>query len=371
MNEIVRPGEGSALRQTSRGRAGATIAARLTFEDVRRRYGETEALSGVSLDVPPGEIVCLLGPSGCGKTTLLRLAAGIDAPTSGRVLLDGFEVAGPGRFVAPERRNVGLMFQDYALFPHLTVLQNVAFGLKFLPKIEARRVAMGLLGRVGLEALSDSYPPSLSGGEQQRVALARAIAPRPGVLLMDEPFSGLDVQLRQAMQDEAMAVLQETHATSIIVTHDSEEAMRIADRIAVMCDGRILQEGKAEVLYHAPANLFVARLFSAINEIPAVVQSGRLETVFGPVAAQGLAEGTAATLAIRQRSVELGPPGSGRAGRVLDVKFLGDAAVIEVAVEGLDGTLRARSGPGRGWKRGEEVGVRVDAATVLVFPAAG
>ncbi len=185
-----------------RARAGATFAARLTFEEVGVAFGETQALKGFSLDIAPGEVVCLLGPSGCGKTTLLRAAAGIERPTSGRILINEREVAGPQRFVPPEVRGVGLMFQDFALFPHLTILDNVAFGLKSLPKEEAQREALLILSRVGLDRYAAEYPHILSGGQQQRVALARAIVPRPAVMLMDEPFSGLDVQLRDTMQEE-------------------------------------------------------------------------------------------------------------------------------------------------------------------------
>ena len=224
-----------------RGRAAATFAARVTFEAVERRYGETYALRDFSLDVAPGEVVCLLGPSGCGKTTLLRVAAGIEKPSAGRILINEHEIAGPNRFVPPEQRGVGLMFQDFALFPHLTILENVAFGLKALPHAEARREAYLLLSRVGLERYAHDYPHILSGGQQQRVALARAIVPRPAVMLMDEPFSGLDVQLRESMQEETLALLRETRATSVIVTHHPEEAMRLADRIAVMRRGRLVQ----------------------------------------------------------------------------------------------------------------------------------
>ena len=250
------------------GRAAATIAARLTFEGVERRYGASLALAGFSLDIAPAEVVCLLGPSGCGKTTLLRVAAGIERPTGGRVLINDQEVAGPDRFVPPEKRNVGLMFQDFALFPHLTILDNVAFGLKSLPREDARREALAALARVGLERYADDYPHILSGGEQQRVALARAIVPRPAVMLMDEPFSGLDVQLRERLQEETLALLRETRATCLIVTHAPAEAIRLGDRIAVMRAGRLVQAGKAEALYRNPADLFVARLFSEINEIP-------------------------------------------------------------------------------------------------------
>ncbi len=213
-------------------------------------------------------MVCLLGPSGCGKTTLLRVAAGIEKPTAGRVLINDSEVAGPDRFVPPEKRNVGLMFQDFALFPHLSILDNVAFGLKSLPREDARREALAALARVGLERYAGDYPHILSGGEQQRVALARAIVPRPAVMLMDEPFSGLDVQLRERLQEETLRLLRETRATCLIVTHAPAEAIRLGDRIAVMRAGRLVQAGKAEELYRNPADLFVARLFSEINEIP-------------------------------------------------------------------------------------------------------
>jgi iron(III) transport system ATP-binding protein len=351
------------------GRAGATIAARLTFEGVERRYGDTFALSGFSLDIAPAEVTCLLGPSGCGKTTLLRIAAGIEKPSAGRVLINDREVAGPDRFVAPEDRSVGLMFQDFALFPHLTILGNVAFGLKFLPKAEAHREALAALKRVGLAHLADEYPHILSGGQQQRVALARAIVPRRAVMLMDEPFSGLDVQLREAMQEETMALLHETRATSLVVTHNPEEAMRIGNRIAVMRAGRLEQAGDAEELYHRPAGLFVARLFSEINEITYRAGAGEVETPIGTLPAPGIAAGMPVTVCVRERGVTLSPAGAGLAGRVLDVKFLGDVARLEVGVEGFDKPLKVRVREMDGWSRGAEVRVAVDPARVLVFPA--
>src|SRR5918993_5134951 len=196
-------------RWGQRGTAGASIPAELTFEDISQVYGPVRTLDGVSLTVAPGELLCLLGHSGCGKTTLLRVAAGVEIPTEGRVLLDGREVSGPRAFEPPERRGIGLMFQDYALFPHLTNLRNVMFGLKDLPAREAEAAARRALDRVGLGAQADDHPHTLSGGEQQRVALARSIAPRPGVLLMDEPFSNLDRRLRDALRDETIAILRE------------------------------------------------------------------------------------------------------------------------------------------------------------------
>ena len=357
-------------------RAGATFAAELRFEGVSKHYGDRAALAGLSLDIAPGEVLCLLGPSGCGKTTLLRVAAGIERPDGGRVLINGREVAGPERFVQPEARGVGLMFQDFALFPHLTILENVAFGLKALPRADARREALTVLARVGLERYAEQYPHILSGGQQQRVALARAIVPRPAVMLMDEPFSGLDVQLRESMQQETLALLRETRATTMIVTHDPEEAMRLGDRIAVMRAGRLVQVGRAEDLYHRPADLFVARLFSEINEIDVTVAAGQAATPFGSVAAPGLADGGRATLCIRERSVVLAAVGangggepSGLAGRVRDARFLGDAVRLEVVVEGFEVPLNVRTRVGHDVARGSEVRLHIDPSDVLVFPS--
>lgn len=352
-----------------RVRAAATIAARLTFEDVERRYGDARALRGVSLDMAPGEVMGLVGPSGCGKTTLLRLAAGIEKPSAGRVLINRLEVSGPNRFVPPEQRSIGLMFQDFALFPHLTILANVAFGLNSLSRDDAKRTAMTTLKRVGLESYAAEYPHILSGGQQQRVALARAIAPRPSVLLMDEPFSGLDVQLREAMQSQTLELLREMRASCMIVTHDPEEAMRLSDRIAVMRSGLIVQVGTAEDLYRHPTDIFVARMFSEINEIAATVKSGRIDTPFGIFPIKNIGEGKTVILCVRQRGVRLTEAGTGRAARVLHTKFLGDAAILEVGVDGLDDTFKVRMRESEAPLKGTEVSVIVDASRVLIFPA--
>jgi iron(III) transport system ATP-binding protein len=365
----LRDGSSSPQARPPAGRAAATIAARLTFEGVERSYGAKLALAGVSLDIAPAEVVCLLGPSGCGKTTLLRIAAGIERPTAGRVLINDQEVSGPARFVAPEKRNVGLMFQDFALFPHLTILANVAFGLKSLPREDARREALAVLARVGLERYANDYPHILSGGEQQRVALARAIVPRPAVMLMDEPFSGLDVQLRERLQEETIGLLRETRATCLIVTHAPAEAIRLGDRIAVMRAGRLVQAGKAEALYRNPADLFVARLFSEINEIPLSVEGGALRTPIGTFAVPGLEEGDPAILCIRRRAIRVGPAGKGLPGRVLQARFQGDLAVLEVAAQGFERPLQTLVRESEVPESGREVGLTVDPESVLVFPA--
>lgn len=326
------------------------------------------ALKGVSLEIAPGEVVCLLGPSGCGKTTLLRIAAGIEKPSGGRVLINEHEVAGPNRFVPPEQRGVGLMFQDFALFPHLSIADNVAFGLKALPRQEARREALTMLARVGLDTYADEFPHILSGGQQQRVALARALAPRPAVVLMDEPFSGLDVQLRDNMQEETLALLRETRATAIIVTHHPEEAMQLADRVAVMRSGEVVQTGKAQDLYDSPKELFVARLFSEINELTYPVSKGSVSTPFGTFPARSIDDGELAVVCVRERGVRVLPAGRpGIQGRVLHVRFLGDVQRLEIGAAGFEVPLRARSYTAEGHKRGSEVSIEIDPREVLVF----
>lgn len=352
-------------------RTPVSLANRLTLEAVRHAYGTTESVRGVSLDVEPGEILCLLGPSGCGKTTLLRLIAGIERPSAGRILLDGKVVAGPGAFVPPEKRSIGLVFQDYALFPHLTNEQNVAFGLRALNVMDAKAEALRALARVRLESHAQDYPHALSGGEQQRVALARALVPRPGILLMDEPFSGLDSRLRGSVRAETLGVLREARATCIIVTHDPEEAMRLGDRIALMRKGEIVQLGTPEDLYRHPADLAVARFFSEVNEVNSVVSQGKIHTPFGAYPAPGLAEGSPAVAAIRPQGVDLRAPGTGVRGRVTSHRFLGELDLYEVAVEGLDTPLVARRRAIAGLHRGHDVGVHIDAAEVLVFAATG
>jgi iron(III) transport system ATP-binding protein len=353
-----------------RGTAAATFGARLTFEEVSLFFGGIEAVCEVSFDLEPGEIVCLLGPSGCGKSTLLRLAAGVERPQSGRVLLDGFEVAGPKAFVPPEKRNVGLMFQDFALFPHLTILANVAFGLRALDRATARKEARSALRRVGLEQYEASYPHELSGGEQQRVALARAMVPRPTVMLMDEPFSGLDQRLRESVRQETLALLRETRASSMLVTHDPVEAMGMADRILLMRNGRLIQQGTAETLYHRPVDADAARFFCDFNEIAGTVVDGYALSPLGSFPVHGLRLGQPALIMIRPQGIHPAPGfPDGPLGHVTHSRFLGDACELLVHFEGLEEPLNVRVAERHAPRPGDSVHFAVDPDHVLIFPA--
>jgi iron(III) transport system ATP-binding protein len=351
-----------------RGTAGASIPAQLTFDSIGQTYGSLRVLDGVSLTVEPGELVCLLGHSGCGKTTLLRIAAGVETPTFGRVLMDGLEVSGPNAYVEPERRGIGLMFQDYALFPHMTVLQNVMFGLKDLSASEASVAARRALSRVGLDHYADEFPHTLSGGEQQRVALARSIAPRPGVLLMDEPFSNLDRRMRDAIRDETVAILRETGATTIVVTHDPEEAMRIADRIVLMQAGAVIQEGTSEAIYKHPVSLFAARFFCDFNEVRGVVRGGQASCPVGIFPAPHLPDGPA-VVCVRPQGLRLKPSGFCLPGRVVSRRFLGEVEMVHIDVHGVDRPLQARIHDPISAREGQDVGIEIDPKDVLVFAA--
>ena len=363
------PGQ-SPPRDRTGQRAAAAFAASLSFRHIEMKYGDFTALHDISLDIAAGEVVCLLGPSGCGKTTLLRLASGIERPTAGEVLLNNRIVAGPGAFVPPEKRNVGLMFQDFALFPHLTILENVCFGLHFMPKETAREQAMTALARVGLDSYANEHPHTLSGGQQQRVALARALVPRPSIILMDEPFSGLDVQLREQIRSETLALLRETRSTCLLVTHDPDEAMQLGDRIAIMRAGRIVQAGTAQLLYHDPADLFVARLFSQINEIPVTVTDGAVATPFGTFTAPGHHEGEKVVLCVRQRAIWVYPSDYDDTmllGRIVSTRFLGDLVLVSIALDGLSQPLTSLVRGDRAPAVGDDVRVKIDPGGIMIF----
>ena len=255
----------------------------LALEHVTKRYAPDQppAVAALSLTAEQGEILALLGPSGCGKTTTLRLIAGFEVPDAGRVVIRGETMAGPERWVPPEARGVGIVFQDYALFPHLTVAQNVGFGLRQFGR-SARQERLGqVLELVGLESFRRRYPHELSGGQQQRVALARALAPAPALLLLDEPFSSLDADLRAQMREEVEKILRNTGTTGIFVTHDQEEAFTLSDRVGVLNQGRLEQLDTPERVYHHPATPFVSEFVGAADFLPGQVTTQGIVTELG------------------------------------------------------------------------------------------
>ncbi len=322
-----------------------------------------KAVDGLSLDIDDGEILCLLGPSGCGKTTSLRLAAGLEDLQQGRIEIDGRTVAEPGRAAPPENRRIGMVFQDYALFPHLSVAENVGFGLNGMPRADREARVATMLKRVGLTERADVFPHQLSGGEQQRVALARALAPEPGLMLMDEPFANLDVTLRNTVRDETLSLLKGLGASVLLVTHDPEEAMRMADHIAVMQNGRIVQSGTPEEVYLRPANLFMARFFGVVNEFSGTVRGGTVTTALGRFPANA-ADGDA-LIVLRPEAMEIDVTGTDC--RIEDVRLVG--AYWRVRLTTRDGTairLRTSSRPPA---IGTAVSVTIDHQRMILFPA--
>ena len=349
-------------------RPSLSTATTLALEEVTLRYGSLLALDRVSLEVSEGEILCLLGPSGSGKSSLLRIVAGVERPSSGRVRLNGVEVAGPGTFVDPENRRVGMVFQDFALFPHLTVSANVAFGLRGFSRHEADRAVSAMLDRMGLGALAGSYPHMLSGGERQRVALARALAPRPRVLLMDEPFSSLDQQLRDQVRQHTLDLLRETGTTTVIVTHDAEEAMRIADRVALLHKGRVVQCGCAAELYARPATAFVARTFGDVNEFRGTCRNGRITTALGTFPAPHLPENSCASVCIRPQHVRVAQRTRGIHAHVVRTSCLGEVDHVVLAVDGCDRPVNLRAFGRTRLEPAASVFLDVDPDDVLILP---
>jgi iron(III) transport system ATP-binding protein len=292
-------------------------------ENLIKSYGGARAVNDVSLSVVTGEILALLGPSGCGKTTTLRLIAGFEKPDFGQVEIGGRLVAGRRLFIPPEQRGVGMVFQDYAVFPHLTVLQNVVYGLKGQKPSQMREIAMMMLKVVGMERFVERYPHELSGGERQRVALARALAPRPILLLMDEPFSSLDADLRVQVREQVRGILKTMQATAIFVTHDQEEALYMGDRLAVFQKGRLEQVGLPEEIFHTPATHFVAEFMGSTDFLAGQVTPEGILTELGLLPQKvDLPAGTLVEIAMRPDDVSFEPQAQGRA-MVLERMFRG------------------------------------------------
>ncbi len=353
----------------------AVVPAILELDQVSKHFdtAATPAVDRVSFALQQGDVLSLLGPSGCGKTTLLRLIAGFERPQSGHVLLAGRPVVAPGVWVPPERRDVGVVFQDYALFPHLSVWENIAFGLK-----TQRRRGQGntdkiadevcrAIALVGLTGLEKRFPHELSGGQQQRVALARAIAPRPTLILLDEPFSNLDVQVRLHLRQEVREILKSVGTSGIFVTHDQEEALSIADQLAVMQAGKLEQWGTPETIYQSPQSRFVAGFVTQANFVPAERQGAMWQTPLGnfPVLPHH-PNCPQADLMVRQEALQLRPDPMGRL-VVRDRQFLGREYRYTLST-GTGHTLYARTPTPVQVAIGQTVEATLTAESLMVFP---
>ena len=323
---------------------------RLAARHLVKTFAGRRVVDDVSLTVMPGQVTCLLGPSGCGKSTTLRIIAGVDMQDSGTIHVDGQLICDTVDLVPPEGRSIGLMFQDFALFPHLTVAQNVGFGLR--GRRDDGRVT-DLLQKVGMLRYLHEYPHQLSGGEQQRVALARALAPKPRIMLMDEPFSGLDDRLRDDIRDETLEILKSEGTAVLLVTHEPNEALRMADEIALMRDGRIVQRGSPYNIYNGPKDLEAAGFFSDINVIRRAVQGALVDTAFGQFLAPGHPDGTEVEIVFRPQHVKIdfdrggrGPnptpqDGTPARGIVARARFMGHESLVEFRMDFDGGIVKA------------------------------
>ncbi len=328
-----------------------------------KRYGATVAVDGVELEVPSGSLTALLGPSGCGKSTMLRMIAGLLTPDAGTIEIGGTLVTGPDVAVRPEERAVGMVFQAYALFPHLSVARNVAYGLSKLPRAARRRRVDEVLELVGLAGYGHRLPTQLSGGQQQRVALARALAPAPSLLLLDEPFSGLDASLRTVVREDVRRILRAAGQTAVFVTHDQEEALSLADRVAVMHEGRIDQVDDPQHLYTRPSTRFVAEFVGEADVLPGA-RAGRylVDTPIGRLPTTAALDRDRAAVVVRPESLRLRPSPDG-IGTVRAISYFGHDQLVRVRLD--DGReLRARRGPRLDLERGDRVALEVEGPVV-------
>ena len=345
----------------------------LEFREVSHRYGRDGVLDGITFTAKPGEITCLLGVSGSGKSTLLRVAAGLERIQAGEIRLDGEVLSRPGMDPAPERRRIGFVFQEHVLFPHKTALDNVAFGLHALDSRQRRIVAQESLDAVGLREFSERYPDTLSGGQQQRVALARALAPAPRVMLLDEPFTSVDATLRRALREDARRALRNSGSIAVMVTHDPDEALELADRIAVMDGGRIVQVETPDAIWQRPASRAVASLLGQAQHLRGTVEADGVATAFGPLhrACDGMEPGDEVDVLVRPNAVALErvTKPSAPHGRVEDVRFLGNRYLV--LVESAGQTLRASIEDPAGIGPGDAVVAKFDLLGTFVYAARG
>jgi iron(III) transport system ATP-binding protein len=349
------------------GRALALDPQGVVVTGVSKTYGEIRALKAVDLAVDAGRMLALLGPSGCGKTTLLRVIAGLERPDAGRVVVGDRLLTGDDELVPPERRRIGMVFQDWALFPHLSVERNVGYGVPKLDGAARRTRVADALALVGLQELGARAPGTLSGGQQQRVALARALAPRPSVLLLDEPFSNLDTALRVQVRTEVHRLLADLGITTVFVTHDQEEAFVLGDEVAVMEDGLVVQKATPAELYRSPATRWVASFVGDANLLPATVRDSVADTAVGRVPVVAAPSGPVDVL-VRPEDVALeAEHASGAAaGTVELVEFYGHDTVYVVRT-GSGTRVRARQGSAPRFGRGDDVGMRYTGAVTVAF----
>lgn len=334
----------------------------IELAQVRRLYDGRAVVDAVSLTAPDGGVLALLGPSGSGKSTILRLIAGLEPVDCGEIRLGGEIVSTPERTLAPELRRTGMVFQGHALFPHMSVGANVAFGLDRLGRAARDSAARAWLERVGLAGRAEAYPHQLSGGEMQRVALARTLATQPRVVLLDEPFSGLDQMLRAELREFALATLEETKTTAIFVTHDSEEALGVADKLVIVKNGRVLQEGIPRHAYDRPTSLDVAAALGPINSYAGRVEAGAVATPFGAVAAPGHSEGTHVNAIVRAEAIELRP------GALATLRSLRPHGAHDLAIIEAGGVVWRALVPPRS-ELGERVDVTLQPSGAFVFSA--
>jgi iron(III) transport system ATP-binding protein len=354
----------------------------VSLRALTRRYGDVAAVDGLSLDVKPGELVALLGPSGCGKTTTLRLVAGFLAPEVGEIWVGDRCLSSPGTVVPPERRRMAMIFQSYALWPHMTVTQNVAYGLRFKPELtraDRDRRVTEMLRVVQLAGYEARYPGELSGGQQQRVAVARALVVEPEILLLDEPLSNLDANLREEMRFEIRRLHETFGITTLYVTHDQAEAMVISDRIAVLDRGRVAQVGAADEVFLQPRTRFVAEFIGRTNLVEGVVVGpdrvahGRLRLRVGTA---GLVPGARVAVSIRPHDIALAAPDDASPparnalrGVVQRASFLGDGVDYHVAVADSDVVLRVAAAVMPRWRAGDAVSLSIDPAACIALAA--
>ena len=337
-------------------------------EALSKAFGNVLAVQDLSLAVEEGSLVALVGPSGCGKTTTLRLIAGFETPDRGAVAIRGRPMSSPGRVTAPEHRRVGMVFQDYALFPHMTVRQNVEYGV---PRGDERAMRVdAVLELVGLTGIAARFPHQLSGGEQQRIALARALAPNPAVVLLDEPFSNLDAGLRARVRSEVKQILKEAGTSAVFVTHDQDEALSLADQVGVMIGGRILQIGPPEEVYAHPASLDVAAFVGDVNMLSGEAHGPRVTTELGVLSTAQSVQGPVKVL-VRPEAVQLrqaSQPHDGPLLQVMAKEFYGHDQVLQVQLPS-GSVIRVRLGPGHAPELGATVTTTVQ-DPVPVFPTA-